>query len=703
MRRSILAAILAASSLLGLGWWNYRGRPMQDFAGSSSCRGCHPQFYQLWSASHHGLAMQPFTAEFARRELTWTSGPIRSGSSVYLAALEGKQGWIEERSPAGTHRYSIAHAMGGKNIYYFLTMLERGRLQVLPLAYHVRSKSWIDATASMTLHDHVPRAQGLDWRDPMLTFNTSCHGCHVSQIATNYDPKSDSYRTTWLEPGINCETCHGPSAGHVSAMREVQRGKRPGAARELHLISMKKLSVPQRNAMCASCHAKLTAITSDFKPGDRFFDHYNITTLESDDFFPDGRDYRENYTLTSWLMSRCAKAGKLDCLHCHTSSGGYRFQDNAACLPCHAERVRNAAAHTHHKLNSAGSLCVSCHMPATEYARMRRTDHSMRPPTPATTITYQSPNACNICHRDRDAAWADQQVRRWYDPNYQAPVVSAARLIEAARRGEWNRLPAILEYLRRPDHDEIFAVSLIRLLSNSPEVRQIPALVDLLSDPSPLVRAAAVDALSTHIGPEMLPALKAAAADDYRIVRISAGAALAGLNDARVEPAIAEYVSSLQTRPDDYSQHMNLGVFFSDRGRLREAVNEYETAMRLRPDFAPPLVNASVAYSQLGEDGKAEAALRRALQIDPQDSAANLNLGLLLLEKQRLPEAEAALRKAVETDPANAAAAYNLAVILSRDHLDEAIEFARRAARSRPDIPKYGEALAYYENTRKAR
>ena len=37
------------------------------------------------------------------------------------------------------------------------------------------------------------------------------------------------------------------------------------------------------------------AITSGFKPGDRFFDHYDLGALESGDFFPDGRDYRENY------------------------------------------------------------------------------------------------------------------------------------------------------------------------------------------------------------------------------------------------------------------------------------------------------------------------------------------------------------------------------------------------------------------------
>jgi tetratricopeptide (TPR) repeat protein len=228
-------------------------------------------------------------------------------------------------------------------------------------------------------------------------------------------------------------------------------------------------------------------------------------------------------------------------------------------------------------------------------------------------------------------------------------------------------------------------------------------MIALLQDPSPLIRAAAVDALARQPGPQTLAALTAAVNDAYRVVRIRAGAALAGVRDARVEPAIAEYVASLKTRPDDYSQHMNLGVFYADRGQLQEAVAEYETAIRLRPDFAPPLVNASVTYSQLGEDGKAEAALRRALQIDPQDSAANLNLGLLLAEKQRLPEAEAALRKALETDPANAVAAYNLSVILSRDHLEEAIGFARRAAKSRPDIPKYAEALKYYEQTYRGR
>jgi hypothetical protein len=74
-------------------------------------------------------------------------------------------------------------------------------------------------------------------------------------------------------------------------------------------------------------------------------------------------------------------------------------------------------------------------MPTTAFARMTRSDHSMRPPTPAATLAFKSPNACTLCHTDHDAAWADRQVRAWHAKDYQAPVLSRGRLVEAARKG----------------------------------------------------------------------------------------------------------------------------------------------------------------------------------------------------------------------------------------------------------------------------
>ena len=150
-------------------------------------------------------------------------------------------------------------------------------------------------------------------------------------------------------------------------------------------------------------------------------------------------------------MSPCVKAGELDCNHCHTSSGRFRFKDdsNSSCLPCHKKRVENAVDHSHHPAESEGNLCVSCHMPTTEFARMRRSDHSMRPPMPSATIAFKSPNACNLCHSNKDARWADKLVREWRFRDYQSSVLHWGALIDAARKGDWARLPEMLAYLKR--------------------------------------------------------------------------------------------------------------------------------------------------------------------------------------------------------------------------------------------------------------
>jgi hypothetical protein len=302
--------------------------------------------------------------------------------------------------------------LGGKNVCYFLTPLDRGLLQVLPVAYDMNRKEWFSTSGSAVRHFAGVDDEELDWTDRAYTFNTSCFSCHVSQLATNYEPATDSYRTVWAEPGVSCETCHGPAGEHVKAFEGLAPGVTP---RDWKIVSVKTLSREQRSDLCASCHAKASPLWTAFRPGDRFFDHFDLTTLESPDYHPDGRDLGENYTFTSWRQSPCVKSGRIDCVHCHTSSGRYRFKDrpNDACLPCHEERVKDAAAHTRHPGDGPGTRCTDCHMPMTEFARMRRSDHSMRPPAPAATRGLGSPNACNVCHANRDAAWAEKTIRAW--------------------------------------------------------------------------------------------------------------------------------------------------------------------------------------------------------------------------------------------------------------------------------------------------
>jgi len=676
------------------------------YSGTQSCRECHENFYQLWATSHHGLAMQPFTEELFQAKFAVQDGGLVIGNFEYRMEFDGKRAWIRERGPEGNNTYPLVHALGGKNVYYFLTPMDRGRLQVLPLAYDVQRQSWFDTAKSGIRHFQDIEEEPVGWKDPEYTFNTSCYGCHVSQFTRNYNLETDTYDSVWQEPGINCEACHGSAVEHVRVCRQATEGKPPEDLK-IDVIRPPEYSKKIVSDSCASCHAKASPLTVSYQPGDDFFDHFDLGVLDLPDYHPDGRDLGENYTYTQWLMSPCAESGQLHCLHCHTSSGRYRFADdtNTACMPCHAAKVENAAGHSQHPEGSAGSLCISCHMPMTEFARMRRSDHSMLPPAPTATIAYQSPNACNICHADKDAAWADGWVRQWRKRDYQAPVLQRASLIDAARNRDWEQLPAMLEYLESDDGDAVFTASLIRLLRPCNDDRKWPILVRALKDPSPLVRANAAEALGDRIDPIALEALSAVLQDKSRLVRIRAASAMAaipeGLLDtgmaAAYEKAAGEFKTTLDARPDHWSSHYNMGSFYLSQRDYGKAASFYETAIRLQPQVLLPHVNISFAYNALGLNDKAEQSLRRACEIEPESLEANLNLGLLLGEMGRFEEAVTHLLKAEELDLDSAVAAYNLGVIQAQlERMDPAIDYLRRAYRLQPENPQYSYSLAFY-------
>ncbi|HEG43721.1 MAG TPA: tetratricopeptide repeat protein [Phycisphaerales bacterium] len=681
--------------------------PTTDFTGSASCIQCHEKFYKLWSSSFHGLAMQPYTNKFGAEEITAHDEFLQGETNSYRAFITKKKGYVVVRSGDEEKSYPITDVLGGKNVYYFLTLLERGRLQVLPLAYDVPGKEWFDTTASAVRHFTGSQDEAIDWMETPLTFNTSCFSCHVSQLKTNYDLKTDTYHTVWNEPGINCETCHGPSGEHVRSFQKAALdNKKP---KDLGLVSTKNFDVEQVDGMCGPCHAKMRAVTAGYKPGEKYFDHYDLVTFENRDYYPDGRDLGENYTFTSWRMNKCAESGKLDCVYCHTSSGRDRFagdKADQACLPCHDEIVNNVSAHSHHEPDSQGSKCKTCHMPKTEFARMVRHDHSFRPPTPKTTIAHKSPNACNICHTDKTAVWADKHVTAWYGDSYQDETVHFASLIDDARKGKWDRLDEMLKYITGKDRREVVATSLIRILKNCPDNKKLDTIIAALKDSSPMVRAAAASALSNHGTEKVLNALLTVTDDRWRVVRSQAGFAISTFppqmisaeNKIKSQKAIAEYLTSLQNRPDDALSYYNLGNYYSNQGDLEKAIDSYNTSTELRSDLLMSHVNASIIHARLGKTKEAEISLRKALVIDPNNAASNFNMGLLLAENGNIDGAKKCLAQALKTDPDFAEAAFNLGIILARTSPSEAIELCRRAHSLRPENSRYGYTLAFFLN-----
>ena len=699
-----ISGILISAALLLLSSCNNE-QITEPYVGSRSCRECHERFYELWAPSHHGKAMQGVDSTFISDELIINSSEVEIQGFFFKPIVRDNSLIIIERNGEVEKEYPAIHVLGGKYIYYFLTPFEKGRLQVLPLAYDIGDKEWYNTPASAVRHFVDPLDdEELDWHNFAYTFNTSCHSCHVSQLETNYDLEKDSYHTTWLEDGINCETCHGPSQEHVEVCRKAKDGEVP---EDLKIIITSTFTHEQHNSSCAPCHAKMRMLSNAYMPGENFFNHFDMVTLEDPDFYPDGRDLGENYTYTLWRMSECTKAGMIDCIHCHTSSGRYRFKNenhNGACMPCHEKNVNNIWKHSHHPEGTEGLMCISCHMPMTEFARMDRSDHSMRPPMPAASIEFGSPNACNICHDDKDNEWSDKWVRKWAEYDYQAETIEVGKMLLDARTGEWKLLDDILIGLMENRFDEVYTTSFIRLLNSNPDEKKWIAILGHFESPSPLVRSAVVNAIGQVPAPETKAMLLQASRDPFLVVRRAAASSIAAFPGNAfsqeemniLQPLMDDYEESFLTRPDDWAAHYNLGNYYQNTQRLEEAIESYEKSLQLFPEGIAALINQSFAYNLIGKKEIALERLYRALEIDPENEAVNLNFAMLMGELGRLEEAEQAMKKVIEVNPESGQAAYNLSVMLAERKPEEAMIYSRKAVELQPGEPKYQYSLAFY-------
>ena len=96
----------------------------------------------------------------------------------------------------------------------FLTAFEGGRFQVLPIYWHVTGGGeWVDYTT--VKQGALTREHPFFWANYARTFNKECLSCHVTGERIGWDEKAGAFATSFTEPGIACERCHGPGARHA--------------------------------------------------------------------------------------------------------------------------------------------------------------------------------------------------------------------------------------------------------------------------------------------------------------------------------------------------------------------------------------------------------------------------------------------------------------------------------------------------------
>jgi predicted CXXCH cytochrome family protein len=659
-----------------------------QYAGSATCRDCHATAYEHWSASNHGLAERP-----VREELDATAfDPARTFTHGSQKTEVRKQGGKCEVVALGfggkVEPYPIERVIGHEPLRQFLVGAPGGRLQTLEASYDPAKNEWFNVYGN---EDRQPGEWG-HWTGRGMSWNAMCAGCHNTRVRKNYDAATDAYRTTMAEATVSCESCHGPMKAHVD-----WRKKYPASTEADP--TLRQLTRDQAFDACGTCHARRSELTGDFHPGEKFSDHHGLTVVdETDTYFADGQVSGENYEYGSFLGSKMHAAG-VRCTDCHDPHRAQpKLQGNALCLTCHAGAVPphimkipaalDPIAHSHHQAGSAGEQCVSCHMPVTTYMqRDPRHDHGFTIPDPLLTKTHGIPNACNRCHVEKDADWALATVEQWYGPKMDRPTRERAQAVVAARRGdEAGRAPLLK--VAEDNSSPYWQASAAHLLTQwiaEPQVSSL--LIKQTLHPSPLVRAAAANALEAVVGarPDAREFVGKLLDDDDRSVRVAAAWTL---RDTLVPGTRAdgELRHHLALNADQPAGQMQAAAFEMARNNAPAAVEHLRRAIAWDPNSPPFRHELAVALSTIGDNAGALEQLEAAVKLDPKQAEYRYKLALACNESGRLDRTVAELQTAVTLDPRHARAWYNLG--LARNSLGQTEAALAALARGETAAPR---------------
>lgn len=696
------SALLALAILVMAGL--ARADPLPTFAGTPTCAACHADETATWRGSHHDLAMQEATdrtvlGDFDNATITVhgvTSRFFRKDGAFYVNT-DGPDGRLQD--------YPIAYTFGVTPLQQYLVPFPGGRYQALPLAWDSRPKAdggqrWFHLYPG----EHVAPGDELHWTGINQNWNFMCADCHSTNLRRNHDLGTDSYRTTFAEVNVACEACHGPGSAHVAWAEggtpppdSIDVGSsglvvRLDERRDVSWTFRDNEVTAERSAppadfrteveTCAPCHSRRAPLGDGYTIGRPLLDSYRLSLLSERLYHADGQIKDEVYVYGSFVQSRMFRAG-VTCSDCHDPhSLRLRAEGNAVCHQCHRAEHFDSPAHHFHAADGPGSRCVDCHAPATTYMVVDpRRDHSFRVPRPDLSVELGTPNACTGCHADRPPAWAAAHVAAWYGPA-RAGSLRFAHELTAARSGVPGARDQVRALAGDADQPAIARATAVEALGRSLDAPALEVIAQALSADDPMLRLAAVGALSAAHPRQRLELAFERLADPIHAVRLEAARILAPVPMDALLPrqqtvltsAFREYeeaVGALTDRPEGL---MTLGNFWRDRGLVERAETAYRDAVRLHPDFAPGYANLADLYRATGREAESAAALRDGLEQAPDNADLVHAYGLLLVRQNRVAEAVEALARAAALDPANARHTYVYAVALgSTDRIEEAI------------------------------
>lgn len=178
-----------------------------------------------------------------------------------------------------------------------------------------------------------------------------CFDCHATNVAKTPGPVLSD-----MIEGVQCERCHGPSAGHLTTVRA--GGAKQSAMRKLGAFSAEEMS-----DFCGQCHRTWSQIAMNGPRG-----------IQNVRFQP--------YRLGN---SKCYDTAdnRIRCTACHDPHRDVEMSVSAydaKCMACHSAGAAPPTSASTRLCRVAVKNCVTCHMPRLDLpgAHMKFTDHMIR-------------------------------------------------------------------------------------------------------------------------------------------------------------------------------------------------------------------------------------------------------------------------------------------------------------------------------------
>lgn len=683
-----------------------------EYADEQLCFSCHQQQHQEWQNSHHDMAMKEATSETVLGDFNNASFTHFGVTSKFFQK-DGKY-FVNTEGPDGQFvDYEIKYTFGIDPLQQYLIEFPGGRLQSLTIAWDAEKKEWYHLYPD----EKVPPDDPLHWTKVYQNWNAMCAECHSTNLKKNFNLTTDSYKTTWSSINVSCQACHGPGSNHVEWANAAEKEENKTYPAEDKLgLEMRLTAVSSRVQVetCAPCHSRRHRVSVNDNFGKPFLDNFSPALLRETLYHSDGQILDEVYVYGSFAQSKMFHKG-VRCTDCHNPHTAKLIADgNALCVRCHnsspppqfssiKSQNYDSPEHHFHEAGKSGAYCVDCHMPSKKYMVIDpRRDHGFRIPRPDLSEKLGTPNACNGCHNNKSAEWAAGKVEEWYQPNYDSPHF--AEVIAGARAGAPDVEADLIELALNTGQPAIIRSTAIELLRNYGPAG-MTAIVQATSDKSPLVRSTAISSMEN--APERLKKETALLLldDPVRAVRNEAARivshipidSLSTAHRITFENALLEFEKVMKSEGDQPSAHMNLGIVYTNQGRVDLAEEAYKNAIQLDSYFLPAYVNLALLYNQTRRNKKAEQLYLAAIERAPENGDLYYSLGLLYAESRALDKASESLKIAADLMPNRPRVIYNYALTLQ--HLGKRPEAERqllRAYKVNPGDPDFVHALTIF-------